>query len=80
VAALTLLLSWLLGHIRWPEPVGLAMIRLSAALGGQGIEDTEDLFLLLSVALSFAVAVAVVMLAERRQERRTMVEPFRRAD
>ncbi len=67
VVALTLAIAWVLGHIRWPEPVGLAVSDLSGRLGGLGIEATEDLFMILCFGIAFGMALAIVMLLGRRR-------------
>lgn len=69
VLVLTMMLAWVLGHVRWPESVGLATSHLSGVLGGEGIEDTEDLFMLLCFAFSLIAATTVVVLVDRRRSR-----------
>lgn len=66
VVVSTLVLAWCFGHARWPEPVGLAMSNLSAAIGGRGIEDTEDLFMLRAFLVSLIIAIVVVTVVSRR--------------
>ena len=67
IAALTLAIAWVLGRIHWPESVGLAVSALSGRLGGLGIEDTEDLFMILCFVVAFCAAVAIVTLFGRRR-------------
>ncbi len=65
VLAITIVLWMMFGRIHWPENVGLAVSRLSGALGGIGIEDTENLFMLLSFLFALAIAVLAVAIARR---------------
>ena len=58
VLGLTLVIAWILGHVHWPEAVGLAMVRASDMVGGRGIEDTEDLFMLVCFAVAIVAAVS----------------------
>jgi hypothetical protein len=67
VIVLTLAIAWVLGHVHWPERVGLTISALSGRLGGRGIEDTEDLFLVLSFVVAFGAALAIVTLVGRRR-------------
>jgi len=69
VLGLTLVIAWMLGHVHWPEAVGLAMVRASDMVGGRGIEDTEDLFMLVCFAVALVVAVAIVAAVSRRAGR-----------
>jgi len=69
VLGLTLVIAWILGHVHWPEAVGLAMVRASDMVGGRGIEDTEDLFMLVCFAVALIVAVAIVAAVSRRAGR-----------
>jgi DNA-binding transcriptional regulator of glucitol operon len=70
VVVLTWVFAWLLGHIHWPDQVGIAVSHLSGMMGGIGIEDTEDLFLILILIIAFLLALAMVM-AIGRWTRRT---------
>ena len=69
VLGLTLVIAWMLGHVHWPEAVGLAMVRASDMIGGRGIEDTENLFMLVCFAVALIVAVAIVAAVSRRAGR-----------
>ena len=69
VLGLTLVIAWMLGHVHWPEAVGLAMVRASDMVGGRGIEDTEDLFMLVCFAVSLIVALVIVASVSRRAAR-----------
>jgi len=69
VLGLTLVIAWMLGHVHWPEAVGLAMVRASDMIGGRGIEDTEDLFMLVCFAVALIVASAIVAAVSRRAGR-----------